>query len=382
MGANGGEEAGRAVWEALSRLVEELLERKPAAQMLRRRIEALDVRMPFHLRGERADPERFARELAASLDRQLDLAVLAAAAFVPGHAYCHRCGRPDCEHSSPPSSRHVFASYAPTGQPRWIDFAQHCLERKHPDVDRLYGDPPALLSIVDGRPTLSGAMVGAIRRPGHELIGQVAAGFFPVRTRAEEGRGVLAVTLQIVATGSGHGLALNLLGRPPFGESLDRVWERHDELPWRKAVRWAQNAIDTVPARRRTTRRGTPGEEGIDRRVDGILRGVARRLEREQRGRARRTTHAEERRASGARPTHKAVDDARAADVDAFLVDERSGTVVVLGDRGRTHFFTPDGRLVSSVRYSREAIERKVKLEVWRKATAEVAEALRAKLPA
>jgi hypothetical protein len=56
--------------------------------------------------------------------------------------------------------------------------------------------------------------------------------------------------------------------------------------------------------------------------------------------------------------------------------------VVVLGDRGRTHFFTPDGRLVSSVRYSREAIERKVKLEVWRKATAEVAEALRAKLPA
>ena len=62
-------------------------------------------------------------------------------------------------------------------------------------------------------------------------------------------------------------------------------------------------------------------------------------------------------------------------------MDQRSGTLVVLGDRGRTHFFTPDGRLVSSVRYSREAIERKVKAELWRPAAEEQLKAFRDKLP-
>jgi hypothetical protein len=38
----------------------------------------------------------------------------------------------------------------------------------------------------------------------------------------------------------------------------------------------------------------------------------------------------------------------------------------VLGERGRTHFFGPDGRLVSSVRYSRDAIERKRRQGLWR----------------
>jgi hypothetical protein len=239
------------------------------------------------------------------------------------------------------------------------------------------------LSVVADGGTLHSAMLDAFHSPSHQILGQVAAGFFPVRTRAEEGRGVLAVTVQIVASGGGRfdRLALNVIGRPPFGASLDDLWQRHDELPWRKAVRWAENAIDTVPSARTRASLGDGGRADLERRVDGILHGLARRLEREQRGRARRTLHAERRRASGVRPTHKAVDDARAADADAFLVDERSGTVVVLGDRGRTHFFTPEGRLVSSVRYSRDAIERKVKLEVWRKATAEVAEALRAKLP-
>ena len=83
---------------------------------------------------------------------------------------------------------------------------------------------------------------------------------------------------------------------------------------------------------------------------------------------------------SGARPTRKAVEDIRTARDDAFMFDEKSGTVVVLGDRGRTHFFTPAGRLVSSVRYSREAIERKRKLGVWRGASLDEAARLRAAL--
>jgi len=118
----------------------------------------------------------------------------------------------------------------------------------------------------------------------------------------------------------------------------------------------------------------------LQRRVAGIMRGLARRLERDQRSRSRRTRHAERRHSSGERPTRKAIDDARGASDEAFMIDERAGTVVVLGDRGRTHFFTPAGQLVSSVRYGKDAIARKIKLEKWRGADAEERETLRKKL--
>jgi hypothetical protein len=52
------------------------------------------------------------------------------------------------------------------------------------------------------------------------------------------------------------------------------------------------------------------------------------------------------------RPTRKAVDDARAA-AGSVMVDERHGTLVVAGE-GRMHFYAR-GKLVSSVRYNREA---------------------------
>ena len=129
-------------------------------------------------------------------------------------------------------------------------------------------------------------------------------------------------------------------------------------------------------------RRQRRSQGEITHRVERILQGLARRLERDQRSRKRRTRHAEARHESGRRPTRKALDDARTAGEGELLFDERSGTLVVLGERGRTHFFTPQGRLVSSVRYSRDAVERKLKLGMWRPATREQAEQLRRTLPA
>ena len=172
-----------------------------------------------------------------------------------------------------------------------------------------------------------------------------------------------------------------MLGRAPSGEALDRVWERQSDLPWRVPARWAQSALESlVPSAGRRGVRRSLAE--LERRVDRILHGLARRLERDGRSRKRRTRHAEVRHASGGRPTRKALDDACAAGPGELLVDERRGTLVVLGARGRTHFFTPEGQLVSSVRYSRDAIERKLKQETWRPATREQREQLRGNLPA
>ena len=56
------------------------------------------------------------------------------------------------------------------------------------------------------------------------------------------------------------------------------------------------------------------------------------------------------------------------------LVDERHGTLVVPGERGRMHFYTEDGKLVTSVRYTPDAVARKRKLGLWRPSRLEEAE--------
>jgi hypothetical protein len=364
---------GGIAYDALARLVRDRLFRTGGGHLLEATLERIPLRLDVALRGEEADGDRFAETLIGAIDGFLDDAVQHAAAFRPGRAFCLRCGASDCEHSGVPSARHVFSEYSPTGIPLWIDFAQACLDRKREEVDRLFEDPPAFVTWIDSPGRLEGRVVRAFRGEGRfELLGQVVAGFYPLRTREGEGRGVLALTFQAAASRGRHGgrrVALNVLGRAPRGEALDLLWDREDAIPWRAAVRWAQDALSTL------TRREAEGS-GPSSRVEAILRGLARRLERDRRARARRTRHAQTRHASGERPTRKARDDARHAEAREILFDERNGTFVVPGERGRTHFYTTEGRLVSSVRYTKEAVARKVKLGLWKEAGREEAEAI------
>jgi hypothetical protein len=375
---------GEIAGDVLQRMVREQLARKPGGHLLEAALTEVHLDLPLALRGADADPAVFSGRLVEWIDRLLDDEIQRAAVFRPGHAFCHRCGGASCEHSFPPSGRHVFVGYAPTGMPRWEDFAQVCLDLRHPEVDRLYEEPPAFLTLVQDAATLRGNLLDAFQAPTYDLLGQVVAGFFQVRAREGEGRGVLAVTFQVAVSRPGATrlrLGLNILGRTSLGEPLELLWDRHDDVPWTRAARWAQGALATVVRRAPRARNGlaTTGSD-LERRVEGILRGLARRLEHDQRGRARRTHHAEERHRSGERPTRKALDDIREARAESILVDERNGTLVVPGERGRIHFFTADGKLVSSVRYGRDAIERKRKLGLWRDAAEPEAEALLKKL--
>jgi hypothetical protein len=249
----------------------------------------------------------------------------------------------------------VFAGYSPTGTPVWKDFAQQCLEERHEQVDRLYDDKPVFLTLVRDPQALRGDLLEAFRAKGYRLHGQVTAGFYTVPGLQTGGRAVLALTFQVAsAAGSGgrKRFGLNILGRIPQ-EGL---------FPWRMPVRWAQSALATL---------GRGRQDDLDSRIEGILNGLARRLQQEQRSRGRRTRHAEVRHDSGERPTRKALEDLAEAGPQDLLMDQRKGTLVVLGDRGRTHFFNVEGKLVSSVRYSRDAIQGKLKNGLWRLATGE-----------
>jgi hypothetical protein len=360
---------------AIERLTRELLSRREGAHLIEHELDRLVLDIELSLRdGSRHDK---AVELRRQIDELLDDAVQHAAVFRPGQAYCHRCTSAECGHSAPPSSRHVFVGYAPTGAPKWVDFAQRCLDLRHPEVDRLYDEPPALLALSHTAEELHGGLLQSFDNGKFALLGQVTAGFFSIPGPAHEGRGVVALSIQAALSRTRRGrprVGLNLLGRGPGGAGLDLIWERQDDLPWRRSVRWAQTALGTLgPTLGRSSRNGVD----LERRVGGILAGLRRRLERGNRARSRRTRHAQERHQSGRRPTRKAIEDARDAPDEAFMHDTQSGVMVVLGDRGRTHFFASAGKLVSSVRYSPGAIAKKVKLERWQPATAEQRETLR-----
>jgi hypothetical protein len=124
-------------------------------------------------------------------------------------------------------------------------------------------------------------------------------------------------------------------------------------------VAWAQAALRTA---------------GTDERVGAIMRGLARRLLHERRARARRTVHGDLRHRDGERPTRAALSDLSRVRAEDVLVDERNGTLVVPGERGRMHFYTEDGRLVTSVRYSSEAVAKKRQLGLWRPSRKEESE--------
>jgi hypothetical protein len=382
---------GLHAWQAIEELAREILRGRPGAHLLEGRLPVLDLHLSLALAGRPDDVEAFVAALATEVERQIDDAIEEQAAFQPGQAWCHRCEAAACEHSRPPSSRHVFLGYAPAGAPRWMEFAQYALEARLPGFERLYADPPAFITVQMDRSDVYGPLLPAFRSAGRDLLGQVVAGFFPIPARAGEGRGVVALTFQAVVRITPEGrrrIGLNVLGTAPQGDDLTLLYERQDDLPWRRAVRWAQAALTTAardarPPRGR--RDGAPGgdaatEAALEQRVLGILQGLARRLEQDRRGSGRRTAHAGERHAGGDRPTRKAIDDIRDARAEAFLRDDRSGALVVLGDRGRTHFFTPEGRLMSSVRYSREAIDRKRRQGLWRPIPAVDAQAARERL--
>lgn len=59
------------------------------------------------------------------------------------------------------------------------------------------------------------------------------------------------------------------------------------------------------------------------------------------------------------------------------LFDRRRETLIVLGERGRAHVFNSSGKLVTSIRYSPESIERRRQRGQWRPASGDEIEILK-----
>ncbi|MEE8523363.1 MAG: hypothetical protein V3T72_05485 [Thermoanaerobaculia bacterium] len=372
----------RRALEALSAAVQERLARHPQGHLLQASRDEIELSLSVPLASADGLRDKVSRESVdkaeAALNDELDAAISRRTAFRPGHVFCLRCSSADCEHSAPPSSRQIFAGYGPSGVPGFLDFGQWLLERKHPRVDRLYRRPPELVTDIASGRELSGDLLAAFRDREHDyrIHGQVTAGWFPMRAGD-----VLALTFQVLSSAIRKGrrkgqrqLSLNVLGAGPDGEPLEELYDRLPRIPWTSPVSWSQPVLRSIE---RSQGRKSSTPELLSKRVEGVLASIARQFDHDHRSRGRRTVHAQKRHAEGDRPTRLALRDlADAADGD-FFFDQRKRTFIVLGERGRAHVWSPAGKLVTSIRYSADSIERKKNNEIWRPAKEEEIAGLR-----
>lgn len=384
----------RRALEDLSALVRERLARHPLAHLEATsdagRDRRLDVRLTIPLAPTGAD-ETSLEEGQRALDHEIDSLLSHRAIVRPGRVYCLRCTSSECEHSLPASSRQIFAGYGPSGLPQFVDFAQWLLERKHPELDRLYTKPPRQVVEVVTEDELTDELLPefADRRNDFRIHGQVVAGWFEFPSK-NASPAPLALCLQVVSSAERHRprrgkgrkkggpprrrLGLGVLTQGPEGESLEDLYARLEGNPWASVVGWTQRVLETIEQ----SAQGKKGDpDHLNRRIHGALRSVARRLEQGERSRTRRTGHAQKRHHEGDRPTRMAQRDLARARPESVLFDTRRETLIVLGDRGRAHVWNGQGKLVTSIRYSTDSIERKKHQQIWRPASSEEVALLR-----
>lgn len=290
-----------------------------------------------------------ARAFLAEARRRVGDALRGQGHFRMGHVYCFQCDKPDCEHSTPSDPTMVFRGYTTGGRPVFQRFPDLLSERDDPRLELLYATPPVVTALVLSEAELAGDYLTGFASDdfAYRLRGEVVLGLLPLLREAR-----CAITVQVVETrgpGQRRRLRLNVIGLRPddlasaMGDSL--------AAPAQALARTFQAAQDRLDAIGRRSadlhRRGFP--DGMDDGVRPLLTRLRSDLERIFRAASRRTRHAEERHSTRARPTGQALQDALDAPADKVFLDTRHDTVVVLGPRGRTHVFTRDGRLVTSL---------------------------------
>lgn len=288
--------------------------------------------------------------------------------FSAGHVYCFRCASSACDHSVPPTSLHVFSGFDATGRPEWKEFTQVLLDEKDERVDQLYLKPPRLLAAYQAGKALKGRQLAAFGKASlsYSVLGQVVAGYL------RNGEQRTAVTLQVVEGRTRDGdlqLRLNPISSAVDGGFLVEWLSSEQSASLFRAIQIAERELHRVEELARAARQAHDQERANQMmgRIPAIMRRLGENIERGGRQGERRTFHAESRRQEQ-RPVHKALDDARAASLASCYYDEKSKTFIVVGDRGRTHAFSRNGRHVTSFTTKPSAIAMRLRTRRWRPA--------------
>jgi hypothetical protein len=318
--------------------------------------------------AEQHSPDQLYLHIQRAVDRHCDRA----ASLPIGRVYCHWCRSFFCEHSEPPEPRSVFGGYTPTGQPTWPEFVSVLLEKRHPQVDTIFQESSAPLTIVQSGEELSRKQLPIYgkRSPSYKILGQVCLGYlsFPGQLRlpssSDTPRSPLAITFQVVKTKRSTGsLVLNILGTLPDGTPAFQAFEESSDARLLDALLSTRRGLEELSLR--TVSRN---KRHMDRRrrVLEILKQLAKSLDRIFRQRQRRTQHSQDRHRNRQRPASTASKDALQASPEAIYRDVEKNTWVVLGPKNRVHIFNDKGLHVTSVIYPGETVRQRTSGGKWR----------------
>ena len=340
---------------------------KPHARDMIASMPPIDLPLRLEFTGRPGSEREEAARLLDSIEAHLDDAILAGCAFRPGRVHCFFCESSECEHARPPEPRHVFKGYSQLGQPLWWSLLDLAIARGDESVDQIAEERGLPSKIAVGRDDLvrDRMPVFAQREHAYDLRGQVCMGYY------HEGRGgaasKFAVTMQIIRSSTRAKvvrLGINTVGRLPSGADVESLLLGDARWPFADLLVAADRELASINQELKQldkSKRLARAAEAADELLAGLEHGVARRQRRE----GWRTGHAVQRAEEKTRPTGMARQDLQTARHDRVLFDKLKQTFVVLGGKGRTHIFSPEGLHVTSLHLEKKDIEDRLAKGRW-----------------
>jgi hypothetical protein len=290
-------------------------------------------------------------------DTMLDQALAAASEQSPirrGYVFCYRCNESGCEHSAPTSSGDVFMGYRNNGEPVWQEFFSALNDLGDDRVDRVFdARPRPLARFVSRKWLIQEQLIGSGRNSmTYRILGQVVAGYFEIKGKR------CALTLQAVEDPTRR-LFLQLLAPHDVHEAMT------EEVRNNQTLSRLYSAVGDLRHRlndQQTEWRKATGRKERQRALSRIERQLQHQvnvIEKKGRQGARRTKHAHDR-SDDKRPIHSAMQDLREANNSCFFLDRPRNSIVVVGKRGRTHVFNPEGKHVTTLQLAQERLDRRL----------------------
>ena len=301
--------------------------------------------------------------------------------FREGRAYCFLCESTECEHSLPSGPKAVFAGYGTNGKPEWQEFSNVLIRTGDDRVDLLYAEKPFLIAVAQAGRDLAENQLDTFGKKSrtHRVLAQVISGYFP-GPPSNGSRERWAMTVQAVEYRDGKGeprLDLNVISGALGDGGMTGILTHENNEPLYETIARARGRIASIGRSSINPRSGDWYSRKFESRVLAVLGDLAHFLERNSHLRHRRTRHAREERTRRDRPIAAALKDLERASPEDFHFDEANHTIVIVGPHLRTHIFSPEGKLVTSINYDGDQVRKKRQTHAWRPATSEEISAFR-----
>lgn len=270
-----------------------------------------------------------------------------------GRLYCFKCLSDDCRHSLAGSLKEVFTGYSATGVPQFSDFHQALINAGRDDIDLLFDEKPAYLTMFSSGRELHRQQLNAFGGSSsfYRIMGQLSAGYFLHRNER------FALDIRVIRfidrgrkkyrLDTGSGIRIH----PRFREILQS--QQFSFVA--RAVSNAATEIEQIHLQPDRLHKQAVGR---------ILQQLKNEIDRNYRRKNRRTRHARER-AEENRPVSEARADIRKATPESVFRDNRTNSIIVNGGRNRVHVLSEKGSHVTSLFLNRSEIEKRIRKKRW-----------------